>query len=1033
MNSPGSRKKAVRKFFSFGFEGTASGAELLQRFSSFSLDTANQCVWRGEQRFQLAPKAYAVLSYLIAHAGRIVTKEELLEAAWPATFVQEAVLKTSILEIRKALGENPRNPRYIETIHRRGYRFDDREADGSGPAATFQPVTSDLVGRAGELKRLHDLWKKAVDGNRQFVFVSGDAGIGKSTLIEHFVREISGSEPLRMLRGQGIEHLGVSEAWYPVFDALGRAAKAGRMKEFPDVLRRYAPTWLVQLPGLASAHDRESLKLETMGATRDRMLREMCEAVDALAKDSPLLFLIEDLHWSDIATLDLISSMASRGERAHLLVLMSYRPVDVIVTNHPVRAARQSLLMQRKCVELELDLLNRSDVARLIAVRFPGNCFPDDFGNRLHDRTEGNPLFIANVLDFAVSHGLTFEENGQWRLKSPSGEFSRWVPENLAKMIEAQIERLTPREQAVLETASVAGVQFAVSLIAAEDLEDVIAVESCCDEMSRKRLFIRAAGVAEFDSGQMSAEYRFTHTLYLDVFYRRLSPARRMRLHRTVGERLERLAGNRINNSASELAAHFEKCRDHAKAVEYLKLVAQRCASRHALREALEALTRAIKLTETLPEHGRTAAQLNLIEQLGLAYRLKGQLTLASAEFERMYELAARAGNLDCMVSAQLWLASVLSWLDRARCLEAASAAMSLCSGEMNPQLRINVLGQTAYWNLLFRGWDKRDAAASAAALECAREANDRPAMALHASRHCFFQALSSQYRYACRTAEEGVCIATEVENLLDYSIAHYFEAWALLHVGEWGQMKRRLRSAIDLVRRSGHDLWVLLFELLETFLNIQAFCFDPARVACRNFLERARDLRHPLSEQIAFVLLGLAELGAGKLPAARGNFEALRSWQNRERILMDWIWKLPLQYGFAELCLAEGNIRAARAEVDLMFSLVSQTAERTWIALAHYMRARVSFAEGNDQSARSEVMAGLALADKWEMPVAAWRLHAFAAEIQMGEDHGIQAGDAILKIARSMDNEDDLKTHFLSAPPIKAIVARGRTAMTSS
>ena len=232
---------------------------MLQRFSSFSLDTANQCIWRGEQRIQLAPKSYAVLSCLIKHAGRIVTKEELLEAAWPSTFVQEAVLKTCILEIRKALGENPKDPKCIATIHRRGYRFDDRPAEPTA-APTSETSTSTLVGRASELRQIRRLWTSAAEGARQVGFVVGDAGIGKSTLISHFIREVSGEATLRILRGQCIEHLAASEAYYPIFDALGRMAKAGTIPGFVDILRNYAPTWLVQLPGLASAEDRELLK-----------------------------------------------------------------------------------------------------------------------------------------------------------------------------------------------------------------------------------------------------------------------------------------------------------------------------------------------------------------------------------------------------------------------------------------------------------------------------------------------------------------------------------------------------------------------------------------------------------------------------------------------------------------------------------------------------------------------------------------------------------------------------------------------------
>ena len=412
--------------------------------------------------------------------------------------------------------------------------------------------------------------------------------------------------------------------------------------------------------------------------------------------------------------------------------------MDVVVTNHPVRAVKQSLVMQRKCAEIELELLNRHDVANLLQAQFPMNDFPEGFADVLHERTDGNPLFLANVVDFAISSGVIAEINDEWRLRDSKIDFSSWVPENMAQMLETQIERLTAREQTMLEIASVVGVRFAVPLLAGDQADELLAAETCCDGMSRRMLFIREAGLAEFGPGQMCAEYQFRHALYRDVFYRRLSPVRRIRLHRLIGERLEAAAGGRMGESASELAIHFQACRDYPKAVQCLKLVARTCASRHALPEALDAVNKAIGLTESLPEPAKTLTQLDLIEQLGLAYRLMGQLSLSAAEFERMAERARDAGETGLQIRAQLWLASVLSWVNRERCLDAANTATLLCTSELPPQLVQNVQGQAAYWNLLFRRWDERDAVASAAALEAARQSGDRGALALQASRHSF-------------------------------------------------------------------------------------------------------------------------------------------------------------------------------------------------------------------------------------------------------------------------------------------------------
>ena len=501
-----------------------------------------------------------------------------------------------------------------------------------------------------------------------------------------------------------------------------------------------------------------------------------------------------------------------------------------------------------------------------------------------------------------------------------------------------------------------------------------------------------------------------------------------MRIHRTIGERLERLSQGGMSEAASELAGHFQACRDYPRAVLYLRLLAQRCAGRHALPEAVDALLRALDLAANLQEPGRPAAEFEVTEQLGLVYRLMGQLEASAGEFERMGERARQMGNVDGRLRSQLWLASVASFLDRDRCLQAAEAALALCNSPVDPELRANALGQVAYWNLLFCGWDERDLLASTAALETARKSDDRASLALHAKRHSFFQALSSRYRDACDTAGEGLRIATALESLLDYSIGHYFEAWALLHLGEWGRMQSVLQRAIQLANRNGHDLWVLLFGLLEAFLHVQAHSFETARTACRGYLDRARELGHPLSIQISLVLLGSAELGAGDLAAARRSFEELREWQSRQRILMDWIWKLPLQLGFTELCLAEGDCNAARGESERFLTLAAATAECTWTALAHHARARVAILERDSLCARREIALGLAAIEGREAPLAAWRLHALAGDALDDPSHQAQAGAAILQLAGSLATGDPLRECLLARSPMPAdrVQARG-------
>src|SRR5580765_761293 len=338
--------------------------------------------WRGAERLDLAPKAFAVLRHLVEHPQRLLTKDDLLAAAWGDTVVSEASLTSCIRDLRRALDDSSRTPRYIETVHKRGFRF-------IGPiAATATPLRSPvssppaapptLVGRDAELANLHALYATAAGGRRQLVFVTGEAGIGKTTLVETFLAQLGTSDGLRRGRGQCVEQYGASEAYLPVLEALGRMGREPLGAALVQILKQYAPTWLAQLPALLTDEELGAVQRRAQGTTRERMLRELIEALDALTVEAPLVLVLEDLHWSDAATIDLLGMLARRRDPARLLVLGTYRPADVASAAHPLKAVKQELQVHGYCQELHLDFLSLSAVERYLSRRFSGHGFPSE-------------------------------------------------------------------------------------------------------------------------------------------------------------------------------------------------------------------------------------------------------------------------------------------------------------------------------------------------------------------------------------------------------------------------------------------------------------------------------------------------------------------------------------------------------------------------------------------------------------------------------------------------------------------------------
>ena len=594
----------------------------MKEFPPFRLDTENQCLWRrgdapDDERVMLTPKAFAVLRYLVEHAGRLVTQDELLGAVWPDTFVQPEVLKYQIADIRGKLGDRPRNSFFIETLPRRGYRFvatvaEDELAEALAPAI---PDRGRLVGRERELGALRACLRKSLKDQRQIVFITGEPGIGKTALVDEFQRQAAREEPnLRIARGQCVEGYGGAEPYYPVLEALGQLCHGPEGKRVVEILATQAPTWLVQFPALLKRDQRQTLQQEIRGATRDRMLREIREALDWLNLEAPLLFVLEDLQWVDPATVDLISALARQRQTAKTLWVITKRPVDMVAPEHPLRRVKHDLRLHHLCEEVTLAPLKKAEIAEYLEAESPEGSLPEGFAELIHRHSEGNPLFMIAVLEHMTEHGQISSENRRWRLRVPIEEMAIEVPETLRQMIESQIDHLTSEQQRALEVASVNGVLFSASVNAIPASLDEGQFEELCDALSRRYHMVRRAGLRQFPDGTVSVRYEFAHALYREVFYRRQTPGRRAKVHLRVGERLEGLFSRHESEVASELAGHFEQGGDWQRAIQYLRLAADTAGRRFEPRQATAILQHALELVKKLPDAERAETETGILE-----------------------------------------------------------------------------------------------------------------------------------------------------------------------------------------------------------------------------------------------------------------------------------------------------------------------------------------------------------------------------------------------------------------------------------
>ena len=573
-------------------------------FGPYRLESGPDRLWRDSEEIALRPKSLKVLAYLARRPGRLVTKEELREQVWGATHVSDTRLRVTVSEVRAALGDDQDSPAYLETVPGRGYRFvatNETTALDDARSTLDVPLRGGpepVVGRERELEHLVNRFLEANRGERRLIFLGGEPGVGKTTLVNLFLEHLAGRPHTTCARGQCVMHYGAGEAYAPVLEALGRVGHEGSGRALIRVLERCAPMWLVQLPALVESEELERLQRQVQGATRDRMVRELNDALERLTAKDTLVLVLEDLHWSDVATLDLLAAIAQRPEPARLLIVGTYRPAEAIVRAPAFRAMMRELEGRGLCEQLDLELLTPGDVAAYVSARIDGES-TEDVATAVYERSDGNALFMVNLLEHLIEAHAIRRRDGHWVVDGASAALTQ-IPQGLRPFIERRLDALSDEDRELLEVASVVGVEFAAAAAFAGlphsgEEQDPERIETRLESLVSHAHLIDPCGTTEWPDGTLTARYRFGHALYREGLYEQIPEARRARLHRRVGERLQKAWGEDSREMAAVLADHFERGRDPENAARYRRLAGERALGQHAYHEAAEHLQAALE------------------------------------------------------------------------------------------------------------------------------------------------------------------------------------------------------------------------------------------------------------------------------------------------------------------------------------------------------------------------------------------------------------------------------------------------------
>ena len=825
------------------------------RFDRFEIDEAEARLVDGGEPMHLAPKPFALLCALARAPHTLITKSALLDDVWGHQFVSESVLKTTISDLRSALQDDPKQPRYIETVSRRGYRFIGTLSEVTKPPASalalaapgpvnasVSPLLPASIGRADVLARLNTAWSAAAAARRQVVWISGEAGVGKTTVIERFMREVG---EVHCAYGHCVEQYGAGEPHLPILEALTDLLR--RDPSLVELIRAVAPTWLFQLPWLAGAEEREALRRELSGAGQARMLREMGELLDRYTEQRPLLLVTEDLHWSDHATIQLMDYLARRRSPARLLWLGSFRVTELIAADHPLATVRHELRLHGLGTELVLDDFTVAEVGEYLAARVPSLEVEPALVRALHDRTDGLPLFVAGVIDDLVERP-TPDGDPQAQLAAMA------IPETLSGVIDRYIEELTPEQRSLLETASVCGVQFRLATVARVLDVDAMTLAESSAELARRQRWLKDLALPPHSPPSESG-YVFRHALYREVLYKRLGRLARVDLHRKVAVSLERERAQGVAVGAAELATHLDLGREPMSALRYYAEAAEsallhfsptqtlslteramallphvepsaECAALEmtlaTLRGAAamqvmgfsspnvkEAFERALALLDDVPQHPLRGLVLSV---LGLAYETRGELEQAAAIARRSEALWQANADKTALVCACL-VHGLLErdrgrpsvargWLEKGiGAVEELDASTSRAVFAADPGVMMLGLLATelVHLGLVDQGRQRMDAAlARAVALR-----EPAPRLAAFWLEALFEVRMGNPARVA-DAAERLARLQEEYDGPEGKAAALWFRGWAKAHLGDPRSGHRLIREGYERVTRCG-------------------------------------------------------------------------------------------------------------------------------------------------------------------------------------------------------------------------------------
>ncbi|MBV9270226.1 MAG: AAA family ATPase [Candidatus Eremiobacteraeota bacterium] len=470
-----------------------------------------------------------------------------------------------------------------------------------------------FFGRESELGALQSRWKQAVEGCGNFALVAGEAGIGKTRLLAEFARVVE-SEGARVLRGGAAFN-----------DPVPYEPLVGALREALPIITasRIDAIWLAALATLIPKlrqHRSGVAELPTLDAAqeRQRLFEAFARVIDALSRERPVLLILEDLHWTGSATIDLLQYVAEHTASMHVLIVATYR-IEETMRTHPLRKLSRMLMRERKPLQVSLAPFSQQSVRELVGKLAEDELVLRDNIDLLYERSQGSPLFLTELIR-------------DLRDRGDASARERALTVGLQGIVEERLARLSDDARSLANIAAVAGTPFDIELLRELNAWDEERSMSGLNELLDRHVLREAA------SNQTGA-YAFSHHLIESAVYENVSGPRLKHIHQRAALVMEELYADRIDDFAQRIAYHFERSNTPRKAVQYYERAARAALAVFAYDDVVAFANEGLELAED------PTARVNLLLLRERADAQLGHGEARSRDIEELVQLVQECSD----------------------------------------------------------------------------------------------------------------------------------------------------------------------------------------------------------------------------------------------------------------------------------------------------------------------------------------------------------------------------------------------------